>query len=94
MEVIKINTAVAVIITIVTYILGAITKIFVSKIPNRYIPIQNVIIGFISAFICFFIGLEKNFLTALITCFLATMGAGGVSDLVQGIKKNNQNDVG
>lgn len=34
-----------VIVSIVTYVLGAITKLFIESIPNRYIPIQNVIIG-------------------------------------------------
>ena len=35
------------IVSIVTYILGAITKIFINRIPNKYIPIQNVVIGII-----------------------------------------------
>ena len=38
-----------VIIAIVAYILGAITKIFIDSVPNKYIPIQNVIVGIISA---------------------------------------------
>ena len=43
-----------VIITLVAYVLGSITKIFIDKIPNRYIPLQNVLIGLVSAFICYF----------------------------------------
>ena len=46
---------ISVIVMLVTYICGAITKIFIEEIPNRYIPIQNVIIGIISGVICFFI---------------------------------------
>lgn len=42
-----------VIITLVTYIFGSINKLFIPIIPNKYIPIQNVIIGFISGFICY-----------------------------------------
>ena len=41
-----------IIIALVTYILGAITKVKIDKIPNKYIPLQNVIIGVISAVIC------------------------------------------
>ena len=71
------------VIMLVAYIFGAITKVFINKIPNKYIPFQNVVIGFISALICFFIHLEPNFFEALITCMMATMSAGGISDLVK-----------
>jgi len=72
-----------IIISIVAYIFGAITKIFIESIPNKYIPIQNVIIGFISAFICYFCGIESDLLQAIVLCLLATMGAGGIYDLVK-----------
>lgn len=71
-----------VIIAIVAYILGAITKIFIDAVPNKYIPIQNVIVGIVSALICFFTGIETNLLQAIVLCLVATMGAGGVADLV------------
>ena len=71
-----------IIIAIIAYIFGAITKIFVDSIPNKFIPIQNVIIGIISAVICYFTGIEPNFLQAIVLCVVATMGAGGVADLV------------
>ena len=71
-----------VIIAIVAYVLGAITKIFVDKIPNKYIPIQNVIVGIISALICYFTGLESSLLQAIVLCAFATMGAGGIADLI------------
>ena len=71
-----------VIIALVAYVLGAITKIFVDKIPNKYIPIQNVVVGVISALICFFTGVEPNLLQALVLCLVATMGAGGIADLI------------
>ena len=72
-----------IIISIVAYIFGAITKIFIDSIPNKYIPIQNVIIGLISAFICYFCGIETNLLQSIVLCLLATMGAGGIYDLVK-----------
>ena len=71
-----------IIIPIIAYICGAITKIFVDSIPNKYIPIQNVIIGVISAIICYFTGIEPNLLQAIVLCLVATMGAGGIADLI------------
>lgn len=71
-----------IIIAIIAYICGAITKIFIDEIPNKYIPIQNVIIGVISAIICYFTGIEPNLLQAIVLCLVATMGAGGIADLI------------
>ena len=71
-----------VIIAIIAYICGAITKIFIDEIPNKYIPIQNVVIGVISAIICYFTGIEPNLLQAIVLCLVATMGAGGIADLI------------
>lgn len=78
----KMEITYVVIIAIVAYILGAITKIFIDAIPNKYIPIQNVVVGIISALICFFTGIETNLLQAIVLCLVATMGAGGIADLV------------
>lgn len=70
------------IIAIIAYIFGAITKLFVDSIPNKFIPIQNVVIGVISAIICYFTGIEPNLLQAIVLCIVACMGAGGVADLI------------
>ncbi len=71
-----------IIIAIIAYICGAITKIFIDEIPNKFIPIQNVVIGAISAIICYFTGIEPNLLQAIVLCLVATMGAGGIADLI------------
>jgi len=71
-----------IIIAIVAYIFGAITKVFIDNIPNKYIPIQNVLVGIISALICYFTKIEPNLLQALVLCIVATMGAGGIADLI------------
>ena len=71
-----------VVIAIIAYIFGAITKIFIDSIPNKYIPIQNVVIGLISGLICYSTGIEANFLQAIVLCLVACMGAGGVADLI------------
>lgn len=78
-----------VIITIVAYVLGSITKLFIETIPNKYIPLQNVLIGVISAVICYLTKIETNLLQALVLCLMATMGAGGIADLVK-IKKGSE----
>lgn len=72
-----------IIITLVAYGLGAITKLFIDKIPNKFIPLQNVIIGLISALICYFTKIESNLLQAIVLCMISTMGAGGIADLIK-----------
>lgn len=76
-----------VIVYLVTYVLGAITKTFIDKIPNKYIPIQNVIIGTISGLICYFTKIEPNLLQALVLCFFSAKAAGGTADLVSSVDK-------
>ena len=58
-----------IIIALVTYVLGAITKVKIDKIPNKYIPLQNVIIGVVSAVICIVWKIEPNPMQAIILCF-------------------------
>ena len=70
-----------VIIAIITYIFGAITKCFIEQIPNKFIPLQNVIIGVVAGLICYFTKIEPDLLQALVLCLVASMGAGGVADL-------------
>lgn len=79
-----------VIVAIITYIFGAITKTFIDAIPNKYIPLQNVLIGIVSGLICYFCSIETNLLQALVLCLTATMGAGGVADLVKIYKKEEK----
>ncbi len=84
---------ISVIVMLVTYICGAITKIFIEEIPNRYIPIQNVIIGIISGVICFFIEIDDNIIESILICLMSALSAGGISDLVDTNKKANINDI-
>ncbi len=79
-----------VIVAIVTYVLGIFTKLKWDKIPNKYIPIQNLIIAILSAIICFFTKIEPNFLQSFILCLMATMGAGGIADLMSILKKDSE----
>lgn len=76
-----------IIVGLVTYFLGAITKIFINVIPNKYIPMQNIIIGITSGYICYFFKIEPNFFNSMILCLMASTSAGGVAELV----KTNKN---
>ena len=78
---------ISVIVMLVTYICGAITKIFIEEIPNRYIPIQNVIIEIISGVICFFIEIDDNIIESILICLMSALSAGGISDLIDTNKK-------
>lgn len=72
-----------VIVTLITYIFGAFTKLFVDAIPNKFIPLQNVIIGVISGLVCYFVGIEPDLLTSMVLCLISAIGAGGIADLTK-----------
>ena len=76
-----------VIVFIITYIFGAITKCFIDTIPDKFIPIQNVVIGIISGLVCYFTKVEPDLLQSLVLCFFAAVGAGGVADIAKVGKK-------
>lgn len=71
-----------IVISIIAYVFGAITKIFIDKIPNKYIPVQNVIIGLTAGLICYFAKIETDLIQSIVLCILSTMGAGGIADLI------------
>lgn len=71
-----------VIVAIVTLMAGAITKAFVEAIPDKFIPLQNLLIGIISAVLCIVFDIEPNILQAFVLCIMASLGAGGAYDLV------------
>lgn len=75
------------IVALVTYVFGAITKAFINSVPNRLIPLQNVVIGIVSALICYFTKIEPDLLTSIVLCFIASSGAGGVADFIKMFKK-------
>ena len=84
---------VSVVVMVVAYVCGAITKLLINNIPDRYIPIQNVIVGKLSGVICFFVGLEENILDAIIICLMSALSAGGVSDLIKTKKTVNIDEI-
>ena len=82
----------SVVIMLVAYIFGAITKIFIDKLPNNFIPIQNVVIGVIRGIICFFLKLDDNLLNSILVGLMSTMSAGGIADLIE-VKKTQDNET-
>lgn len=71
---------VAIIVYSITLLLGEITK--ATSIPNKYIPLQNVIIAILSSIICIVFKVEGlGILETVITCLLSSLGAGGTVDI-------------
>lgn len=70
-----------VIVSIVTYVMGAINKAFIKNMPNDFIPLQNIVIGIASGLVCYYAKVEPDFMQAMVLCFVAAMGAGGVADV-------------
>ena len=77
-----------VIVFIITYIFGAINKVFFKQIPHKFIPLQTVIIGIISGLVCYYTKVETNLLQSLVLCFMSAIGAGGTADLTKINKEN------
>ena len=70
------------IVTVVaTGIFGVITG--KSSIPNKYIPIQNFIVGIVAAIIAVYFGLFENIPTAILVSLGMAFGAGGTYDLAK-----------
>lgn len=76
------------IIAFVTLILGQITK-KLGWMNKKFIPYQNLVIGLISGLICWLVELEPNILVAMLSCLIASYGAGGLYDNLT-IAKNNE----
>ena len=67
------------IVAFITLIIGQITK-KLGLVNKKYIPYQNLAIGIISGLICWLIELEPNFTKAILSCLIASYGAGGLYD--------------
>lgn len=71
---------VALVVMAITLVAGEITK--VTSIPNKYIPLQNIIIAILSSIVCIIFGVEGlGVLETAITCIFASMSAGGIADI-------------
>ena len=71
---------IAIVVMAITLVAGEITKI--TTIPNKYIPLQNIIIAIISSVVCLAFKVEGlGVLETILTCIFASMSAGGIADI-------------
>lgn len=79
------------VVALVTLILGQITK-KLGWVNKKFIPYQNLVIGLLSGVICWLVELEPNILVAMLSCLIASYGAGGLYDNLT-ISKENEEDA-
>lgn len=77
---------IALVVMAVTLVAGEITKL--TSLPNKYIPLQNIIIAIIASIVCIVFKVENlSVLETVLTCIFATMSAGGIADMKKVIEK-------
>lgn len=77
---------VALVVMAVTLIAGEITKL--TSLPNKYIPLQNIIIAIVASIVCIVFNVENmGALETVLTCIFATMSAGGIADMKKIVEK-------
>lgn len=71
---------IAIVVMALTLIAGEITKL--TKLDNKWIPLQNIIIAVVASIVCIIFKVENmGVLETIITCIFACMSAGGIADL-------------
>lgn len=71
---------IALVVMAITLLAGEVTK--VTSIPNKYIPLQNIIIAILSSIVCIIFKVEGiGILETIITCIFSSMSAGGIADI-------------
>lgn len=77
---------IALVVMAVTLVAGEITKL--TSLPNKYIPLQNIIIAIVASIVCIVFKVEDmTALETILTCIFATMSAGGIADMKKVIEK-------
>lgn len=66
---------------IVTAIAGIIFK--KTQIPNKYIPIQNMVIGILAGILAYYFRVYDNIGISLMLCLATSLGVGGLYDATQ-----------
>jgi len=70
---------------VVTAVLGSFTK--KGKVPKRFIPLQNAIVGMIAGLLSVYFEVYDNVIVAMFMCLAVSMGVGGVYDATQTKRK-------
>ena len=68
---------------LVAYVFGAITKIFIENVPNKFIVIFFVVFGILSGGERLMLQIDDNLLNSIVVCIMSTMSAGGIADLIE-----------
>lgn len=77
---------IALVVMAVTLVAGEITKL--TSLPNKYIPLQNIIIAIVASIVCIVFKVENlSALETVLTCVFATMSAGGIADMKKIVEK-------
>lgn len=63
---------------VITAVLGTFTK--KGKIPKKYIPIQNILVGIVSSLIAIHFDIYTDYGIAIFTCLAISLGVGGGYD--------------
>lgn len=66
---------------VVTAVLGSFTK--KGKVPKKYIPLQNILIGVLAALVAFYFGVYTDLALAMFVCLFTSLGVGGAYDASQ-----------
>ncbi len=66
---------------LVTAVLGMFTK--KGKVPSKYIPIQNIIIGVVAGLLAIYFGIYDDAVLAIFVCLATSLGVGGTYDAIQ-----------
>lgn len=64
-----------------TAILGSFTK--KGKVPKKYIPIQNIVIGTIAGLLAIYFKIYDDVVLAIFVCLATSLGVGGAYDAYQ-----------
>lgn len=76
------DLSISMIVLCLTLIAGQITKL--TKIDNKWIPLQNIIIAIIASIVCIIFKVQNlSPIETIVSCVIATMSAGGISDLTK-----------
>ena len=80
---------VAVVIMAITLVAGQITKL--TKLDNKWIPLQNLIIAIVSSIVCIIFKVQNmDILETIITCIFGSMSAGGIADMKNMMNKEKK----
>lgn len=70
---------------LITAILGSFTKR--GKLPKRYIPIQNIVVGLIAGLLAVYFNIYDDAVLSIFICLATSLGVGGAYDATQTKKK-------